>query len=394
MRRLLLPLLMMLPAAAPDAMVDAAGAPVETVLSDDAEARWVPFELTQANQIRFAMTLDGRAVNAILDTGVSVSVLARASIAARGERIRPAGNADAIGGPVALGWMLTREVTLGGLMRTGGGVSVADIPAAATGGDGIDLLVGRDLIGGEAIDIDYPRRRFRLIGSGRLPFAGSVAPLALSPDRRVYESAIRLGRRQLSPMVVDTGDGAAVTVAHAGWDEAGIGVRTTSAMAFGLAGATVSALAIVPELGVGGLVARQAEVRIEPVGGFSQSIGVAGRIGSGFLQHYRVLLDPAAGRMVLSPGPEADRPPPRSTSGLLFDVMADRLRVLHVMRGGPGEAEGWVRGDTICSVDGTAIADDYPHSAIAAWSIGEPGRQVALGTCDGHVRTMTLRRFY
>ena len=35
----------------------------------------------------------------------------------------------------------------------------------------IELLVGRDMIADYALDIDYDARRFRLLPSGRLPFA-------------------------------------------------------------------------------------------------------------------------------------------------------------------------------------------------------------------------------
>jgi len=107
-----------------------------------------------------------------------------------------------------------------------------------------------------------------------------------------------------------------------------------------------------------------------------------------------VLLDPGAGRMVLKPGPDADAPPLRSTSGLLVGLERDRLKVLHVMRGGPAAAAGWQPGDTICRVDGQPITADYPTSALAKWSIGAPGTAVRLGLCDGTVRTLTLRQFY
>ena len=147
-------------------------------------------------------------------------------------------------------------------------------------------------------------------------------------------------------------------------------------------------------MSTGTLTARNVEVRIEPSGGFSDTIGVAGRIGSGFLQNYRVLLDPAAGRMVLQAGPGADTMPERSTSGLLVGVDRDRLRVLHVMRGGPAAAGGWKDGELICTVDGAAITRDYPTQPIARWTAGVPGRVVTLGLCGGTIRTLTLRYFY
>jgi C-terminal processing protease CtpA/Prc len=112
------------------------------------------------------------------------------------------------------------------------------------------------------------------------------------------------------------------------------------------------------------------------------------------LQNYRVLLDPGAGRMVLKPGPDADAPPLRSTSGLLVGLERDRLKVLHVMRGGPAAAVGWKPGETICRINGQPITADYPTSALAKWAIGAPGTAVRLDLCDGTVRTLILRRFY
>ncbi|TCQ10963.1 PDZ domain-containing protein [Sphingomonas sp. PP-CC-3A-396] len=365
-------------------------------LATDAEARWIPFDLTPGNQIRFTMQLDGRDVTAILDTGVSYSLLAKASPALDTAKLVAGGSATAIGGSVALGWMPTRTIALGGLARIGGGVTVADLPAIATGSmSAVDLLVGADMLAGHALDIDYAAKRFRLLRSGRLPFKGETAPLRVSTERSVYESTITLGGRRLAPIVVDTGDGSSVTVTAAGWQAANLtALRTTSAISFGLAGPAVSGLAIVPEIRVGEMVAREAEVRIEPAGGFSQAIGTAGRIGSGFLQNYRVLLDPGARRMVFSRGPKADLPPPRSTSGLLIGIEKDRLKVLHVMRGGPAAAAGWKDGDLICSIDGVPIAADYATSPIAAWSAGAPGRIVTLGLCDGTVRRLELTHFY
>lgn len=364
-------------------------------LAADAEVRWVPFDLTPGNQIRFTMQLDGRKVTAILDTGVSYTLLAKASPAVDAAKLVAGGSAAAIGGSVALGWMPTRSLALGGLARTGGGVTVASLPAIATGSAAaVDLLVGADLLAGYALDVDYAAHRFRLLRSGRLPFKGATAPLRISTQRTVYESAITLGGRRLAPIVVDTGDGSSITVTAAGWHAANLkALRTTTAIAFGLAGPTVSGLAIVPYLRVGTLVARETEVRIEPAGGFSQAIGTAGRIGSGFLQNYRVLLDPGARHMILRRGPRADRPPLRSTSGLLVGIENDRLKVLHVMRGGPAAAS-WKDGEMICTIDGAAVPRDYATNPIAAWSAGAPGRVVNLGLCDGSTRALTLRNFY
>lgn len=395
-----LPLFALLIAASSPPQVPTGAREGVATLAADAEARWVPFDLTPGNQIRFTLTLDERPVTAILDTGVSYSVLARKSAVVDPARVTADGQATAIGGggngSVAIGWLATRRLTIGGLTRTGGGVTVAELPALATGSArAVDMLVGRDVTGGQALDIDYANRRFRLIPSGRLPFVGALTPLSISAGRRVYESAVTIGGARLAPMIVDTGDGSAITLSDVAARSAGIArLPTTTTISFGLAGETVSTLAILPAVTIGQQTVRNVETRVEPAGGFSETIGVAGRIGSGLLQSYRVLLDPAAGRMVMKAEPDADAAPLRSTSGLLVGLERDRLKVLHVMRGGPAAAAGWQAGDLICRIDGQMVAADYPTSALAKWAIGAPGTVVQLGMCDGTTRALTLARFY
>jgi hypothetical protein len=394
MRVLAAPLMLIALASAAEAPLKTA--PPVSVLAPDTESRWVPFDLTQGNQIRFTMTIDGHPATALLDTGVSYSVLSRRTATAMGEEIVARGAADAIGGSVPLAWAATRRLAIGGVTRTGGRIAVVDVPALATGeSTPVDVLVGRDLIGRYALDIDYEAHRFRLLPSGRLPFRGQTAPLTISATRQVYESEIVLGGHRVRPMIVDTGDGSSITLSGAAWQATGLTPPAmTTAMAFGLGGPVITDLAVLPELRIGGLVASDVEVRIERGDGFLDQVGAAGRIGTGLLQRYRVLLDPAAGRMVLAPGPTADAPPLRSTSGLLVRSDGLRLDVVHVMRNSPAAAGGWHDGEAICKIDGEPIPADYRHSAMAGWSVGAPGRTVALSLCGGGTRMLTLARFY
>lgn len=371
--------------------------PVALSLDDDHEMRWVPFTLTPGNQILFTVQLNGRPVSAILDTGVSVSVLSRASAAKAGFPVRAGGRASAIGGTVAIGTTPLASLSFGALQRRGGSLTVAALPANATGSARpVDMLIGHDLLDSYALDIDFDQQRFRLLPSGRLPFQGASAPLSISKRLGVYVSTATIGGERLQPMIIDSGDGASVTVSQTSWQATRPApeTRTTTAIAFGLAGPLVSELAVMPALGLGQLTAHDVELRIEPSGGFSQSIGVAGRIGTGLLQRYRVLLDPNAGRIVFGPATRSNAHAMRSTSGVLVSVEPDRLRVIHLMRGGPAAAAGWREGDLICNINGQPIPRGYASSPLAGWSIDTPGKVIALGMCDGSQRQLTLRQFY
>lgn len=366
--------------------------PGTTELAPDSEARWVAFELTPSNQIRFTMQVNGRPAHGILDTGLSDTIVTPAFAAAA--RLEPDARerALAIGGSVEVGWAPVESLSFGGLTRRGGRLGIS----SALGQErfGTDLYIGADILGCCALDIDYDARRFRILPSGRLPFGGAVAPLGRTPRSGIYVSQVTLGGVRLRPMVVDTGDGAAITLSRTAWSSAGVRGPTTSTLGWGMGGAIVTDTMVVPSLTIAGLEAAETEVRIEPEGGFSGRIGVAGRIGTGLMMRYRVLLDPKANRMALAPGKLASAPLLRSTSGLLLDFTGDALHVLHVMRGSPAAEGGWREGERICAADGMPVGEQVRAAGGVDWAVGAPGRTVRLTLCTGEERTLTLRRFY
>ncbi|MDH7972597.1 pepsin/retropepsin-like aspartic protease family protein, partial [Sphingomonas sp. AR_OL41] len=282
---------------------------IETWLASDSEARWVPFTLTGGNQIRFIATVDGRPVGAILDTGVSDSAMSHRLAPKLRARATTPGTANAIGGAVPIAWASSPRVGFGGLDHKGGRIAVIDAPDSATAGESVDLFVGRDLLAGFALEIDYDAGRFRLLPSGRMPFRGVSVPLTVAGAAPIYVSQLTIGGRR-TPMIVDTGDGNAVTFSAATWRHLASPARVTTTLSYGIGGMSVTELAIDPALPLGPLPAQATEVAIEPDGGFSQGAGVGGRIGNGLLQRYHVLLDPGAGQMVLAPGRRAGAPPP------------------------------------------------------------------------------------
>jgi len=364
-------------------------------LAADAEVQWVPFTLTAANQIRFTAQVNGRPAVAILDTGVTTTTLSRrfADAAKLQRRVGP--SALTISGPIASAWTQPYTLTFGAFRRSGGRLAIIDLPTTATGGVSVDLLVGTDMTAPYALDIDYEAHRFRLLSSGRLPFRGSIAPLRLGTTWPFYTTDVTIAGMPVGRIAIDTGDGTSLSLSHRVVDALPrLPAAVTTTLDHALGGPMVAELAILPEIDSGTLAIRNIELRIEPPNGFTDATGMAGRIGSGLLQHYHVLLDPTAGRMVLAAGHDADRIPLRSTSGLLLATRPNRLDVLHVMRGSPAARAGWVAGDAICAVDGVAITPSYASSDRARWPVGTPGRTVHLTNCAGVTRPITLNHFY
>lgn len=384
--------------AAPFVPIQAAQAPAAPALAAATETRWVPFELTPGNQIRFETMLAGETAHAILDTGVSTTVVSRAFSARAGLRLEPGRGerADAIGGAVPIGWTRIDGFALGALRQASRRLAVVDLSAVATGGgQSVDLLMGSDLLACCAIDIDYAARRFRLLPSGRMPFTGARAPLARLPRTGVFSSSASIGGRAVRPLIVDTGDGASLTLSRGAWSAARVRApAVTTAIGYGLGGAIETELVVLPDVRLGALPPRPVEVRIEPAGGFSDQTGTAGRIGNGWLQRYRVLFDVMAGHLILAPNADAAAAPVKSTSGLLVGYDNGRFSVLHVMRGSPAAAAGWRVRDQICTVDEKPVPPPTGGTVETGWSADTPGRTITFGMCDGSVRRLTLRQFY
>lgn len=196
---------------------DAQAAPPVFHLTADSETRWVPFELTPGNQIRFRTLLNGRWIDAILDTGVTDTAVSARFARAAGMKPLVAGRADAIGGSVPLSWSAVQRIEVGGLVRTGGRIAILDADPRVTGSSPVDLFVGADLLAAHALEIDYDAQRFRLLPSGRMPFRGITAPLQLAGPAGLYLSELDIGGRRQRPVIVDTGDGSMVTLTRTAW---------------------------------------------------------------------------------------------------------------------------------------------------------------------------------
>lgn len=366
-----------------------------TTLAPDAEARWVPFELTPNNHIRFELTVDGKPASAILDTGMTDTMVSERFAATTGIKQRHRQRGTAIGGQVAIGWAAGPKFVIGGLTRGGGriGIAAMDSPSEANVVTA-DMLIGADILSCCALDVDYPGRRFRILPSGRMPFTGFTAPLAHARGRSVWVTELRIAGSRLRPMLIDTGDGTWVSLTRPAWLSTGYhGSAVTTTLGYGLGGPSITEAAVVPNATIAGADTGEVEIRIEEANGYSGRAGLSGRIGSALLMRFRVLFDVRAGRMVLQRGPDAGAYI-RSTSGLLMGFADNRLRVLHVMRGSPAADSGWHEGDTICAANGTSITDAASAQALSGWTAGTPGTSVRLTLCNGVERVLTLRRFY
>ena len=361
-----------------------------------AETGWIAFRPAPYSVILFDMRLDGQPVRAVLDTGATRSVVAAALAQRLGLALHSARTVEATGGRVSLPTAAGIRLEMGTLVARDMEIGVGDLAALNVSlGQPFDLILGMDVLGRAALEIDYAAGRFRLAPSGSdLPGAASF-PLRFSPDHVSHWIEAPLAGAARMRLHIDTGDDGFLKMTEAAAARLDRrGAPTTSFASRGLGGLVIEGLFVMPRLTVGPLAVPDVPVTIEGPGGFSASRGVDGIVGMSLLGRFHAMLDFPAGRARLQADPRPAPPTPRSSTGLQFDFRDGRLEVIHVMANGPAAAAGWHAGDCIGAVDGIPVANVDRDRRTAGWSRAAPGRIVTLTMCDGSTRALTLARFY
>ncbi len=327
----------------------------------------LPFELVD-NHISVPGSLNGKPIDALIDSGCSTSVADAAFATAAGaKKLESIGAAGASGDSVQA-W------TVSGLVLTLTGTKIqqsipAIVPLASSdvaAGRSFPAILGTDFLQRYRVEIDYAASRLRIYAPSVsvVPPGATVLPLRLVGDLPYVEGAIQFGDEPATvvTMLVDTGDDSAFSVTRRLSARLGLDKR----------------YADVPELpsavGVGGTV-REKEVRLRSVSLGSLRLtrpvadlqmdadGVNGSeathdvsIGGEALRRFTVTLDYAHKRMILEPNSNLSEPFVGTLFGLGFSAkVGGGVEVKLVYPSSPASEAGIVVGDEILEIDGRPL---------------------------------------
>lgn len=263
---------------------------------------WLPFAVRRVVLPTVEADLQGRRINALIDSGAQYSAIDRAFAAELGlkETFAPL-VAVGISGQPQLGRGVSVDVSVGEMTLSGLKAAVLDLgPIAGPKGLSAPLILGQDVLRELVADIDYPRRGVKLSAPEAHALPPTARPVAARPDGRALAVQVLVGDTPLE-VVVDTGASVVLAVARDLADELGLLAgqtpRTTSSIVLG--GAVESQLVIAPAVTFAGQTYRNAPVMV--FDGARPPGFPKGLLGSGALERHRAILNYAAGSMHLAP---------------------------------------------------------------------------------------------
>jgi hypothetical protein len=356
----------------------------------------VAIEFYRENQIYLPALVAGRPTSILLDSGAERLILDTAFARAAGVPFRGSITGHAVQGSTK-GHRIARPVAVETDafrldVKRPFAFDLSGIAAAA--GRPVEAVIGRDVFDAFLVDLDISGRKATFLESGspRPPGQFESLPLPRSGDLRAM--FVRVGGAPPVEATFDLGNTGTLIVSPQ-WAAANRLLenrRTTTSGSVGIDGARIDTEFVAPAIQIGSVTFR--DVPITVAAQWSASKRAQANIGLGLLQRYRMVIDHARDRLHLAPEPEHQRAFRKNRSGLRARFAGDRLRVIHVSRGGPAERSGWKVGEEIVAIDGVPITSDFPNLPVSFWGSGEAGSQMTLTMAGGEMRKLVLEDYF
>lgn len=355
------------------------------------DSGWLDFELFSQRRLFIPVSVEGRTVDAMLDSGAEVTVVDRAFAEEIGLTGQGGVTAIGTGGSETVSIARGFDVRLGGAELKGVTVAVMDLSAIAQAlGRPVPVLLGKEMMNQAITDIDFAARRIRLVApEAFVPPPGTVElPLTPVKGLRAVPVAIEDGPTVLAMFDLGNGSPLALFPGYAAEARLTEGRRVSAVMAGGVGGAAPAALFNLSRLSIGGHVFENVPATLRPADGVWARDDAAANVGLPIFSRFRLMIDFGGDRLFLQPGPDLARPLARDRSGLNTVVRDGKRVVRFVAPGSPAEAGGWKAGDVIVDIDGGGI-DPENH-----WGEAAAGRTVTLTLEGGERRALTLADYF
>ncbi|HEY0163872.1 MAG TPA: aspartyl protease family protein [Sphingomicrobium sp.] len=353
------------------------------------------FDLFRGNRVYVTAEVNGRSVQALLDTGASTTTLDRAY--ARSIGIPPGRKIEGRGAGGRVEAELVEGVSLkiGGMRFDNLAVGVMDLSSVERQlGRPMPIIVGRELFNNAAITFDWDSRQMTIV-----PAAGFTEPsgaIVLPVERRGPFNFVKLGIAGLPPIdaLLDLGNGGSVILPSDYWLKQPrlASLRFAESQSGGVGGLHASRAVTLPSVEFAG---RKFDAVPAVLAGDSQGGDPAhgANLGIGMLKQFDVTLDLGRNRIFLRARPKAV-PFDRDRAGVRVEADKVALKVSFVSPQAPAAKAGLKQGDRIVAINGQPIGADFYATPTGAWNKAPAGTDVILLLSDGSQLRFALSDFY
>ncbi|ABF88131.1 hypothetical protein MXAN_6280 [Myxococcus xanthus DK 1622] len=361
---------------------------------------FIPFEFFDENRVYIPARVNGQATQVLLDSGAEMTVVDTAY--ARELGLKTQGQLAAVGSGGHAQAQLAGgvDITLGNLRLTGLTVAVINLSEVARLiGHPLPVVLGKESFNQLVVDVDFPNRRVAFHDASRFkapPRAVRLPLVESAGGQRAVQISIE-GRPPI-PVLFDVGNGGALSLFPAYWQQAGLLTerRSSRTLSGAVGGLRERDVATLKDIQLAGITLKDVPTVFDDAGkSISASDRLLGNLGLAVLGRFRMITDYATDTLMLVPDARALRQPFRKDrSGLIALPAEGRLVVKLVAPGSPAAGSGWKEGDEIIAIDGKPIGPDYAGTELARWRYRAAGQTVMLTLKDGSKRRLTLRDYY
>lgn len=354
----------------------------------------VPFTLYRGNRIVTPGTVNGHAVEFLLDSGASVTVLDKAFARSIGIPVGHAIEATGAGGRQQAEIVSGVTLTLGGLTLADATVAVIDFSEiSAELGRPMDVVLGRELFDNAAIDVDWQANTLKVRSPDNFKPAAAAREVKLGRKGPFNYIDISIDGNEPVTAVFDLGNGGALSLPERYWTQypSLANLPYAESKAGGVGGIHASRAATVGSVTYGGQ--RFTAVPATLSGKRGHGAEDSPNAGIGLLRQFKVTLDLGRDRMFLEP---LANPPGfiRDRSGLRTRLADGGLAITFVSPGSPAAKAGLKDGDVIRAVNGVAVTRSFFSGAMADWANRAPGQAAVLTLRDGREVKVALADYY
>lgn len=254
---------------------------------------WLPYAEPRAPTPTVEVTVNGRPVRALIDSGAQYSVIDRSLVERLG--LTNVFNipmvAYGVGGDAQVGRGTTLDVAIGGLRLSGLRAAILGLgPLASDQGLGAALILGQDVLRELVLELDTAEHRVRFLPREGWTPSSSLKPVPVTRAGKALQAGITLEGATVNA-VIDTGASAVLAVTRETAEAAGLldGRERTPGQSIVLGGTVRAETVIVRTLTIGDELYRQATVAIYDdvaVPGFPKAL-----VGMAAFENRRLALD-------------------------------------------------------------------------------------------------------